>query len=249
MLSTNNLWLSAPGTLTILPSEVHLWRTSLSQSPERINEFARTLSRDEKARAQRFRFEKDRSHFKVGRGMLRLLLGFYMGIEPAQVVFSYGEQGKPMLSGNNEKFDICFNMSHSCEMAVYAFTLGVHVGVDLESIRQVKDMEKVAQQFFARDEYEEILSFPEEERLEAFFCCWTRKEAYIKAIGEGLHRPLDTFRVSVAPGAPARLLRVNDDKGGISRWSLKSFSPGTGYAAAVAAAAHIEHYKFWQRAV
>jgi len=128
-----------------------------------------------------------------------------------------------------------FNLAHSHELAVYAFTRGCEVGIDLEHVRPLTDAEEIAGRFFSTRENAEFRSLPESFKLEAFYNCWTRKEAYLKATGDGLGRALDTFDVSLCPEAPVALLRVKGDQSEISRWSLWTLAPGSEYVAALAA--------------
>jgi 4'-phosphopantetheinyl transferase len=198
-----------------------------------VDRFFRTLSPDEVERAERFRFERHRRRFVVGRGVLRALLGRYLGVEPARISFGYGARGKPHLSGALSGTGVRFNLAHSHEMALYVVTRGRDVGIDLEHVRPMPDAEDIGARFFSPHEHEILCALPPGQRLGAFFDCWTRKEAYIKATGDGLARPLDEFDVSLAPGEPARLLRVAEDPAEVDRWSLQALSPDAGYAAAL----------------
>ncbi len=127
-----------------------------------------------------------------------------------------------------------FNMSHSADMALFAFTNGCEVGADIEQVRPIRDMQDVATRFFSSSEAAELATMPPDCSTGAFFACWTRKEAYIKAIGEGLSAPLDSFRVSLRPGEPARFVSINDDKDEAAAWSLHDLAVTPGFAAAVA---------------
>ncbi len=193
--------------------------------------FRSVLSRSELERAARFRFATLRDSFILTRGALRVLLGSYLNISPDSVRFQYGANEKPALSPEKS---IRFNVSHSADLAVFAFTLDCEIGVDVEHIRPVTDMASIAERFFCREEAAELLSLPDHQRRRAFFLCWTRKEAYIKALGNGLSEPLDNFRVTVDPDIPAAFIHVEHDPCAARRWTLQDLPVAPEYAAAVA---------------
>jgi len=161
----------------------------------------KSLVPDERQRAERFRFERDRRRFIVAHGVLRDILGRYLKCSPAQVSFSYNQYGKPALAQESEAIGLRFNMSHSHEVALYALTRAREVGVDVELLREDFASLEIAERFFSRSEVALLNSLAPELRTDGFFNCWTRKEAYIKALGEGLSHPLDRFAVSLAPGS------------------------------------------------
>lgn len=207
---------------------IHVWHAALDRDENVMSQLAATLSPDEKARADRFRFAKDRNHFTVARGLLRELLGAYLQQDPSSLEFSYGQHGKPALAGKHASSGLCFNLSHSFGMAVYAFAEKRNLGIDVERVQQDSAGDDIARRFFSPREVSDLRSLPQESRPEAFFRCWTRKEAYIKALGTGLHTPLDSFSVSLLPNQPAQFL------GGVdSCWHMAAFHPAEGYAAAV----------------
>jgi 4'-phosphopantetheinyl transferase len=213
--------------------EVHIWRASLDCAPSRIESYHSTLSADEQARAARFHFLKDRSAFIVARGVLRAILSQYLGVRPIQLEFDYSPYGKPsLIRGLSES--LCFNVSHSHGLALYAFTHSRAIGVDVEFIRDDLADQQIADRFFSPNEVRQLQSLPAAARSEAFFNCWTRKEAYIKARGEGLSFPLHLFVVSLAPGQPAALLRTIDEPHEAARWSLRDLQPSPGFVGAVA---------------
>lgn len=215
--------------------EVHVWCLSLEQPVSCVLQLVQVLSRDERLRAERFYFERDRRRFIVTRGMLRIILGQYLAARPDQIQFRYGPHGKPYLAetfGNNW---LQFNLAHSHELAMYAFTCGREVGIDLEYICPMPDAERIAAPFFSPREISIWQKLPQHQRLRAFFNAWTRKEAYLKAIGEGLAQSLDQVEVSIEPGKPAQLLSIKGCREEAARWSLKSLSPAHDYVAALAA--------------
>jgi len=211
-------------------TQVHVWRAALTVPTPRVENLQRLLSPAELDRAARFHFQKHREHFVVARGVLRALLGAYLDCAPHALQFRYNAYGKPLLA---PPLDLKFNLSHSGEWALYALTHVGEVGVDLEHLRPVDDLEQIAARFFSAAESATLLALPQTQQTEAFFNCWTRKEAYIKGVGLGLSLPLDQFDVSLTPGEPARLLRRPDEMA--EAWSLYSLQPAPDYVGALAA--------------
>jgi 4'-phosphopantetheinyl transferase len=228
------VWLVPPERLILGSNAVHVWRVSLDQSPSQIALFRNHLDDDERSRADRFYFSRDRERFIVARGILRAVLGRYSNRAPESLSFSYSTHGKPALASETGIDAIRFNLSHSHGTALYAFTRGREVGVDLEFIRCDLEAEQIAERFFSHSEIEALRALPPSLREYAFFLCWTRKEAYIKARGEGLSTPLDQFDVSLIPGEPAALLSAQSDSDDVLRWTLRNLIPASGYAAALA---------------
>jgi 4'-phosphopantetheinyl transferase len=239
---------SSPGApLALDANEVHIWHASLNHPAETIDRLSHSLTPDETTRAARFRFQKDRDHFIVARGVLRALLGRYLNAAPADLRFSYTRYGKPYLADPFQHDDLSFNVSHSHERVLYAFTRGREIGVDIEHIRPDVVTEQIAERFFSAIEVASLRSLPVETQPRGFFNCWTRKEAYIKARGEGLSLPLDEFDVSLLPGEPPALLATRDDPAEALRWSLHELPTDEGYIAALAVAGYdlkIEHRKW-----
>jgi 4'-phosphopantetheinyl transferase len=234
MADTQPFWLPPPADLRLADDDVHLWRASLDQPEPGVRQLVGTLCDDERARAERYRFEQDRRRYIVAHGALRAILGRYLGLPPHQVQFSYGPHGKPYLSQGSSRSPLQFNLSDSHELALYAFTRGRRIGVDLEHVRPMPDADQIAARFFSPRENAAWQALPPDQRQGAFFRCWTRKEAYVKALGEGLAQPLDEFDVTLAPGEPARLLHVEGDPQAAARWTLTTLVPAPGYAAALA---------------
>jgi 4'-phosphopantetheinyl transferase len=225
---------SPPPNLKLNDNQVHVWRASLCQSESLIQTLSQTLSMDEKTRAERFHFEKHRKRFIVGRGALRSILGRYLSVEPNHLQFCYEDNGKPRLAEYICNGTIHFNMSHSDNLALYCFTRANEIGVDIERIRDIPEMEQIAGQFFSKRENTVFRGLPQRKKKEAFFNCWTRKEAFIKARGDGLALPLETFDVTLIPGEPARLLSLEGNPELASRWFFQDLEPTVGYAAAFA---------------
>ena len=186
--------------------------------------YASWLDADERGRAARFRFDRDRNRFVARRGQLRELLGNDLGIAPGALRLAEDGYGKPVLLDDPE---LNFNLSHSNGHALIATARGSAIGCDIEWRNPELACPKVARRLFAPAEYEALIALPPEQWVAGFYNCWTRKEAYVKALGLGLSYPLDAFTVSVAPGEPARF--TSEEKG----WTLSAFEPAPGYQAAL----------------
>jgi len=232
--------------LALASGEVHVWCATLDQPTSQFLRLAQTLSADEHVRADRYCFTRDRRHFIVGRALLRVILGGYLDVEPDRLRFGYSHHGKPSLAEGSGGGILCFNVSHSQGLALYAVARDRHVGVDLERTRPVDDLEQIAERFFSLREHAALRALPTQMKHEAFFNCWTRKEAYVKARGDGLSLPLDQFDVSLAPGEPARLLHNEREPQEVTRWSLQELTPAPGYIAALAVEGHAWQIRCWQ---
>jgi 4'-phosphopantetheinyl transferase len=246
MSPTLTAWRKPPPVLTFPTGEVHVWRASLSQTQKNLEFCRETLAEDERERAGRFHFERDRHHFIAARGILRQLLGHYLNVEPHRLSFKYTFYGKPFLASDNGGAELRFNVSHAGELALYAFSRRRELGVDIEKIRPDIEHRSIASRFFSEQEIAALRKLPVKQRQQAFFLCWTRKEAYIKGIGEGLSLPLHTFDVSLVPGEPAVLLAVRGARGEAERWTLRDLQPGADYEAALVAEGNDWHLKYWQ---
>jgi len=245
-LTADTSWSSPSKNLILGDDEVHVWRAALNIKESRVQSLRRTLTADERARAERFHFQKDREHFIVARGLLRAILGRYLDVEPSQLRFSYSPYGKPSLAGEFNADALCFNLSHADGLALYAVTRGRQLGIDIERVRAELADEQVAERFFSPREVAVLRALSGNMQPLAFFNCWTRKEAYIKARGEGLSLPLDQFDVSLTPGVTAALLRTNGDPQEASRWRIQELAPGAGYVSALAVKGHHWRLKCWQ---
>jgi 4'-phosphopantetheinyl transferase len=234
MTNLDHLWRHPRAGLTLSSAEVHVWRASLDLDSSCVEHLQHALSADELQRAARFHFPRDRRRFTVARGVLRDILGRYLGVPPSEPGFRYSAYGKPALGAGFDAVGVRFNISHSHEMALFAVTCGREIGVDIEYLSREIRGEEIAQHFFSAHECASLRALPAAAKHEAFFNCWTRKEAYIKAHGEGLSLPLDQFDVSLAPGEPAALLATRNDPREVQRWSLQALTPGPGYVAALA---------------
>jgi 4'-phosphopantetheinyl transferase len=212
--------------------EVHVWAVWLKASPPANRAYRCLLSPHEMARADRFVFEHlTRSH-ELSQGALRLLLAHSLKCQPGDVAFRFGPRGKPMLQGDSR---MRFNMAHSGSLALYAITVDCEIGVDVEELRDIPELEQVASHYFSKAEALQLLSIADEMATrEAFYRCWTRKEAYIKAVGDGLYLPLDQFQVTLLSDAPAKFIHIGDDSAAAAEWTLQHLDPAPNYFGALA---------------
>jgi 4'-phosphopantetheinyl transferase len=208
--------------------QIDLWTWPLDVDAAERARLSAFLSDDEKARAARFVFERDRERYIVAHGRLREILGGRANAHPNTLHFEHSDQGKPALVPRA----FHFNLSHSDGLAALAVSADFALGVDVEAVRPLK--EDVAERFFSRREVEALARLSPDDQLHGFYRCWTRKEAVIKAIGEGLSRPLDSFDVSVEAGVSPTLERLDGEADAPQRWRLAHFDPAPGFVGAVA---------------
>jgi 4'-phosphopantetheinyl transferase len=228
------MWNVAPDRPALADDEVHVWRVTLDQSPPCVQLLRGTLSPDEIERADRFHFQRDREHFIVARGALRAILSRYLEIDSPDLRFRYTDYGKPYLANDTLDLDFRFNVSHSNSVGLVCITTGREIGADIEWIRDGISRERIAERFFSVSEVKALRELPQHLQDQAFFNCWTRKEAFVKAKGEGLSIPLDEFVVSLVPDEPAVLLSVSGLAEETLRWTFHQLSAGDGYVAVVA---------------
>jgi 4'-phosphopantetheinyl transferase len=246
MTAAATIWRTPQGQPALAPGEAHVWRAALAADEAALDAHRRLLADDERARAQRFVFERDRRRYTVVRATLRRLLGRYLDRDPQTIDFVYGAQGKPALAPASGDPVIAFNLSHAEELAAYAFSLHGQIGVDIEYHRPLKDMRQLAATVFSSTELAALDALPHDRQPAAFYACWTRKEAFIKAIGQGLSFPLKEFDVTLTPGEPARLLRIRDDAEAAQRWALVAFTPGDEFSGALMTERAVSRVSFWQ---
>ena len=221
-------WIACcPASLEVADEQVHIWRIDLAQPGTILNALENLLAEDEKARAHRFHFARDRKRFTVARAALRQILAGCLGVDSHSVRFSTGPYGKPRLVEENLRF----NVSHSGELALVAVARNRELGVDIEELRRMDDAEALADRFFSAPESRKLRTAADSaSRIRGFFECWSRKEAFIKAIGEGLSHPLDSFEVSFFPDTVVTLRLDSGDSG---KWALRNIDPGPGYCGAI----------------
>ena len=246
MIRQHGLWFEAPDHPILTAGEAHIWRVYLDQDRLTIQRTLQLLSEDERQRAAKYYFQRDRKHFVSARGALRMILSRYIDLPPEHIRFSVNQYGKPSLQQGLDDDLPRFNVAHSGAIALYAFAKGREVGVDVEYVTGDSSNLEVAERFFSPTETSMLRRVAPEARTVAFFDCWTRKEAYIKARGEGLSHPLQRFTVSLNPGQPASLLTTDDDPHEASRWTLIDLFPGFEYRAALAVEGKIDVLHCWQ---
>jgi 4'-phosphopantetheinyl transferase len=232
---------SSRSALRLAENDVHVWRADLDIATPALDHLSAHLSPEEKAKAARFVSPTDRNRFTLGRAILRELLGRYLQLPAANICIEAAPRGKPLLRMGSTVPDVRFNLSHSHGLALYAFALQREVGIDVEMIRPGFATEDSLDRYFSVREREGLRNIPSEQRSEAFFLCWTRKEAYIKARGEGLYIPLDSFDVTLTPNEEA-VLTSTDSK----RWELHSIHPGPGFVGALVVETPGSQLKFWE---
>jgi 4'-phosphopantetheinyl transferase len=236
-------WQKGPTAPVLWPNEVHVWRARLDGPLSKS--FELSLSEDDRERAARFKFEGDRHRFMMARACLRIILSRYLKTGATGLEFILGPFGKPSIAPVENALDLRFNLSHSHQLALIAITRGREVGVDVEFMRADFANDEVAQHFFSPAEVKQLVRTPAGSRTRSFFNCWTRKEAYIKARGEGLSHPLDQFDVSFAPDEPAKLLDSRLDAAEVSRWAFEDLSPHPAYAAALTVEGNFSRLLLW----
>lgn len=226
--------------------EVQLWLADLDRPPVPLADLTALLGPEERDRAARFRFDVHRHRFTVGRGLLRILLGRMTGLPPEHFAYHYGVKGKPFLDPRavraGELPDLRFNLSNSANGVLIAVALGGEsggasggeIGVDLEALRPLDDAAELVERFFAPSERVAFRRLPEAERIAGFFSGWTRKEAYVKARGDGLSLPTTEFEITLGPREPARLERFEREPDEVGRWSFAAFEPARGFLGALA---------------
>lgn len=236
-VSEDELWVPAPDRLVLTREEVHIWRVDLHRQPDTIRAFLGTLSADEHVRAGKYHFQRDFKRFVISRGVLRNIISRYINVASRDIRFSYDQYGRPRLSSCVIPF--CFSLSHTSGIALYAISQGQAVGVDIEYARKNFSGIKIAERFFSVNEIATLRALPAGLQTAAFFNCWTRKEAYLKARGEGLSHPLNRFTVSIIPGQPVRLLTADDGQDA-SCWTLMELLAGADYVASLAVEGRVQ---------
>jgi len=239
-------WSAPPSKMYLPPTDVHIWQASLHIPAHQQERFTQMLSSDEIARAARFHFPLHREHYIAGRGLLREILGRYLNCLPETIRFSYNSFGKPALLASAAQEALQFNISHSNGVALFAFVRDADIGIDVQHTNAVTDLLQAGAVVFSAGEMEVLSTLPQERRRAVFFQYWTRKEAYIKAVGGGFSLPLNGIDVgrlpagrvwqAEAPGAPFEQ----------TDWNVWDFTACPGYAAAVAIQQENWKFSFYQ---
>lgn len=236
-----------PSTGWSLPADgVDVWAASLPRLTNHLSFRESVLSTDEQARAARFRFDQDRNRFVAGRGLLRIILGRYLCLEPARLRFTYSSRGKPALMELDGRDRLHFNVAHSDDLVLVAVSTNCEVGVDVERVRPLSDAGDIAARYFTPGESAGLNVLPDVQKPEAFFNLWTRKEAWLKATAEGIGDSLNQVEVSFLPGAPAQLISLFGSVESVQAWSLWELAPAPGYVGALAAPVNGARMNCWR---
>lgn len=230
---------------SIHSKEVHVWRVLPDLTTVQIEDLRKVLSPDELKRAGRFHFEKDQKRFIVARGILRKILAHYLDREPSDIRFEYTHHGKPILASKSGSGTICFNVSHSDEFVLYAVTPDQNIGIDIERIRDDVDMDQITQTFFSQTDIRSLKQTQKNNWPGVFFQYWTRKEAFLKAMGEAISFPKEQFDVSLINGKTLSPVMLSGNNEKSSGWYVKDLFPCRGYAAAIAVENGDSDISFW----
>jgi 4'-phosphopantetheinyl transferase len=226
-------WAEGPSSPDLSSDRVDVWRLHLDELSSTVSTSS-VLSSDELTRASRFHFKKDRLHFTGCRSALRFLLSRYLGIPAVEIRFEYQPSGKPELAAQQNPRRLRFNVSHSSGLGLIAVTAGHRLGIDIEKIRADADIVALAERFFSIRERAGLRALPDRLRVPAFFACWTRKESFLKATGEGLSFPLADFSVTTHPDLDPALEEIRGNTEARKQWFLADLSVVDGYRATVA---------------
>lgn len=229
-------------TFNLSVEKIFIWRIHIPDFIDYVAQDFHLLDEREKSRAKAFKFDRDRESFVVTHAALRKILGCYLQMPPEKVQFGFNEYHKPKLLMPKHK-NVHFNLSHSHDYALVAITLDQDVGVDVEYMRETRDLENIAKRFFAESEFEEYQSLAPSEKLEGFYNAWTRKEAFIKTVGQGLHFSLKDFVVSLDPTKEAHLKSAQGHSA--EDWQLIGVLTAENYCAAIAVPSKNKTFEFY----
>lgn len=238
-------WQLGPARRDLPVNEVDVWLTDLDLGAESIGQLRRSLSDEERDIAAKFHFAVDRGRYIAAHGFLRAVLSRYLPLAPADIAYAPDSYGKPGLRGSSAASNLSFNLAHSQALAACALAVNRAVGVDIERCQFIEDLETVARHTFAPAEYAALLVLPEARRQRAFYACWTRKEAYVKAVGRGLSLSLKTFTVTVDPDAAPRLNAAEPDLGS-QRWTITNLNISEDFVGALVVDGCTTHYNYWR---
>jgi len=232
-ISMTGPWPSRERPPDLGDAEAHVWVAAVDAVLDNRPGFVSVLSNEERERAGKFLREVDSRRYSAVRALLRHLLGDYIGRDPGKVRFAYNAYGKPELADSSERI-VNFSVSHSGDLGLFGFVRRCRIGVDIEHIRPDINMQQLAKRWFSKNEFEKLETLPPDQQLDAFFRCWTRKEAYLKGRGEGITHGLDRFEVTLGPSEPVTILHADDDADVSRRWTLEHLTPQPGYLGAAA---------------
>jgi 4'-phosphopantetheinyl transferase len=242
------MWSTPPPVLALRNNQVHLWKIDFSTHCRHEEDFVSLLSEDEKIRANKFKFNKDRLTYIIAKTILRKLIGSYTKLDPKEIQFNYNKQSKPFI---DSEIDLKFNLSHSGQKIIIGFTLNYDIGVDVEYNKRQIEIAEISKRFFSVKESTILMQLSKEDQQAAFYNCWTRKEAFIKAKGGGLSIPLDQFEVTLALGDRPELKIIKWDQNDVVNWNLKAFNCDSDYTGAVIVNHNQPIYKYydWNRSL
>jgi 4'-phosphopantetheinyl transferase len=227
-------WPLAPETIWLGPRQVHLWAAAVNEFVDQAPKLEVLLSPAEQAGAEKFRLVEDRNRYVIRRGLARLILSRYLEQLPAAIEFQHGAYGKPEVRRGGVGTPLFFNTSHSGEIAICTITSACPIGVDVERTREIPDIEEIARRFFRPREIKTFMGLPPDSRMQALYACWTRKEAFLKATGEGIAESLAKVEVTMAPEDKPAVVFVSGDRRAHKQWQLHQFFPASGYVGCVA---------------
>lgn len=234
MQNSELVWRFPPASCVLALKETHVWCAPVDMEINAYRDIAASLSAQELQRASTLGSAQIKHRFMTSRALLRNILSRYLHLSAERISIAYSPSGKPRLDSQHRESDIMFSIAHSGDLTLIAITTNSEIGIDIERIRTMEMSGIIASQFFSKDERLELQNSPPRERLEGFFNCWTRKEAYLKAIGGNKIIEPNSIDVSIAAEAPARILKIAGDGFEASQWSIRSLLPAPGYVAAVA---------------
>ncbi len=234
-MSKTSQWEACHQNIQLSSQEIHVWLVNLKTISDSIPTMYSLLSFDEINKANEFKAEQHKVNYILTRGSLRKILTLYLQVEAEEIKFLYNEYGKPYLDSNYIENSLYFNLSHSDDLAIFAISKTNNLGIDLEKIKSIDDYLNIAQENFSQQEVADLMSYTKDEQLAAFYRCWTRKEAFIKAIGDGLSYPLNQFTVSLK----------TKELGLIQCWSIHSLIPIPGFESALAFDGHCDQLRYY----
>ena len=231
-------WRNPTYPLDLPKGAIHLWKLKLNNGDVPLERYQAWLSADEQERAESFSYEEGRQKFIVSQAGLRFLIGQYQGNRPESVIFTYNPYGKPEINALRRGKSLQFNLTHSGDLALYAFAREARVGIDLELLSRRIEVKRMAPRVLSAAELESFNSLPENQQKEAYLLAWTQKEAYLKAIGTGLTREGMKITVDISPethpAAEGKGLTLPARAFPIEPWQLFAFSPEAGAIGALA---------------
>jgi 4'-phosphopantetheinyl transferase len=240
------MWDKSPTELQLDNTFVDVWRSRIDLSDAKINEYLGILSDDELKRAEQFTFPNKKDEYVVTRGLLRRALSLVLKQDPASFSFSYSESKKPYLTTEVDSQSLAFNVSHSHGQALVAISLNRKLGIDIEKIRPEVEYEKLAARFFSKAEHKALMQCAQAERVAAFFATWTRKEAFVKAVGKGIAFGLSEFDVNVDASEPPRMLHTRWDANDVKNWHMASIESVNSHMATVVADGRTFQLRLWE---